>query len=101
MRDDADRLVSDLGHEHVRPELVDEPLERPEVADGAADRPLLRLAGVHAIGVVDVADVRDRVGRLDPAHLRLEVGRLVHRIEQAARLEPALAQQPGRLRARR
>ena len=75
VRDDPDRLVPDLGQRDVRLGLGDDPLQGPEAVDGTPDTPLLRLSRARLVVAVDVAEVRDRVGRLDSAHLLLEVDR--------------------------
>jgi hypothetical protein len=69
VRDDPDRLVADLGKRHVRLRLVEDPLERAEVIDGPAHCLLLGAARAALVVAVDVAEVRDGVGRLDAADL--------------------------------
>ena len=101
VRDDPDRLVPDLGQRDVRLGLGDDPLEGPEAVDGTPDAPLLRLSRARLVVAVDVAEVRDRVGRLDPAHLRLEVdrrGELGDHVLDRARVDAAGAQLLGSAR---
>ncbi len=79
VRRHADGLVADLGHEHVGTDVVEDAFERTESADGAGDAPRLGLAVAGPVGPVDVADVRQVVGLLDPPDLGVGVGRLAER----------------------
>jgi hypothetical protein len=65
----AHRLAADLGDDDVGPDLVEDALEREEVADGAVDRARLGQALDGPVGPVDVAQREHVVGGLDAGGL--------------------------------
>ena len=92
---DPDRLVPDLRERDLGPGAVEDPFERADVVDRAADAPRLRAACTALVVAIDVTEIWDRVGRLDPAHLVLERGgrsELGDHVTEADRVGAALSQ---------
>ena len=55
MRRGAHRLAAHLRHHDLGADVVEDPLERQEVAHGPLDAPLLRPSVARDVGAVDVA----------------------------------------------
>ena len=105
VRGDADRLVPDLGHATSGSVSSKTRSSARKWSTVRPHAPLLRLALARPVVAVDVAEVRDRVGLLDPPHLVVEVdrrGELGDTSSSAARVDavrPQLAARRARDRS--